>query len=167
MADHTPSLSLDRMRRFTSISAPTADLRHHTGITLQVVPKMKHALRLLVDNEERTLRRINIGTWEPTQPLYALVSLIRTLDLSVFLCRDVSPTSQIRVQLQAKSGLFPLGNKEQGSKEIDCQELFMDYWNTTVHEFPVQGQSESHQSVLSSLTGRAQRTLSLGNIVAL
>ena len=42
-----------------------------------------------------------------------------------------------------KSGLFPLGNKEQGSKEIDCQQLFKDYWNTTVHEFPVQGQSES------------------------
>ena len=71
MADHTPSLYLDRTSRFTSISAHTADLRHHTGITLQVVPRMKYALRLLVDNEERTLRRINNGTWEPTQPLYA------------------------------------------------------------------------------------------------
>ena len=47
-----------------------------------------------------------------------------------------------------KSGLFPLGSKEQGGKEIDCQELFKDYWNTTAHEFPVQGQSESPISPL-------------------
>ena len=45
-----------------------------------------------------------------------------------------------------KSGLLRLGKEEQGSKEIDCQELFEDYWNTTTHEFPVQGQSESPTS---------------------
>ena len=71
MADRTPSLYLDRMRRFTSISARTADLRHHTGITLQVVPKMKYRLSLFVDNEEKELQRINNRTWEPAQPLYA------------------------------------------------------------------------------------------------
>ena len=42
-----------------------------------------------------------------------------------------------------KSGLFRLGKEAQGSKEIGCQELFNDYWGTTSHEFPVQGQSES------------------------
>ena len=71
MADDAPSLYLDRMRRFTSITAHTADLRLHTGITLQIVPKLKYALRLLVDNEERELQRVNNQTWEPTQPLYA------------------------------------------------------------------------------------------------
>ena len=65
-----------------------------------------------------------------------------------------------------KSGLFRLGTEEQGSKEIDCQELFKDYWSTTAHEFPVQGQSES-PTVLTLLTEKVQRTLSLGNIVAL
>ena len=30
--------------------------------------------------------------------------------------------------------------KEQGTKEIDCQALFEDYWSTTAHEFAVQGQ---------------------------
>ena len=64
------------------------------------------------------------------------------------MCRDASPTSQILVEIQVKSGHFPLGKKEQGSKEIDCKELFEDYWNTTVHEFPVQGQSESPISSL-------------------
>ena len=71
MADNTPSLYLGRTRRFTSITAHTADLRHQTGITLQAVPKMKYALRLLVDNEERELQRINNRTWEPAQPLDA------------------------------------------------------------------------------------------------
>ena len=45
-----------------------------------------------------------------------------------------------------KSGLFRLGKEEQGSKEIDCQGLFKDYWATTAHEFPVQGPSESPTS---------------------
>ena len=47
-----------------------------------------------------------------------------------------------------KTGHFPLGKKEHGSKEIDCKDLFEDYWNTTAHEFPVQGQSESPISPL-------------------
>jgi hypothetical protein len=71
MADDTPSLYLDRMRRFSLIPAHTTDLSHHTEITLQVLPKAKYALRLIVDNEERELQRINIRTWEPAKPLYA------------------------------------------------------------------------------------------------
>jgi len=71
IADHGPSLYLDRTRRFTSIPAHTADLSHHTEITLQVIPKLKYTLRLLVDNRERELLRVNNQTWEPTKPLYA------------------------------------------------------------------------------------------------
>ena len=82
------------------------------------------------------------------------------------MCRDAYPTSDIRVEIQVKSGLFRLGKEEQGSKEIDCQELFKDYWDTTDHEFPVRGQSESPVS-LTSLTEKTQRTLSSGNIVVL
>ena len=67
---------------------------------------------------------------------------------SLLICRDASPTSQIRVEIQVKSALFRLGKEDQGSKEIDCQELFKDYWATTAHEFPVQGQSESPTSPL-------------------
>ena len=71
MADDPPSLYLDRTRRFTSLLAHTADLRHHTGIILHVVPKMKCTLRLLVDDEEKELQRMDNQTWEPAQPLYA------------------------------------------------------------------------------------------------
>ena len=70
MADHPPSLYLDRTSRFTSIFAHTAHLRHHTGITLQVTPKTKYTLRLFVDDEEREFRGISNRTWEPAQPLY-------------------------------------------------------------------------------------------------
>ena len=166
MTDHTPSLYLDRMRRFTSISAHTADLAHHTGITLQVVPKMKYALTLSLDNEEKELHRTNNRTWEPVHPLYAPCFFDICTCSRLYICSDVSPTSQIRVEIQVKSGPLQWGKKEQGSKEIDCEYLFNDYWNTTANEFPVQGKSES-PTVLTSLTEKAQRILSLGNIVAL
>ena len=79
MADDIPSLYLNRMRRFTSILIHTADLSHHSGITIQDVPKLKCMLRLLVDNEEKELRRMDNRTWEPAQRLYAHVSLMGIL----------------------------------------------------------------------------------------
>jgi hypothetical protein len=77
-----------------------------------------------------------------------LVSLIRALDDVCVICRDASPTSKISVEIQVKSGPLQWGKKEQGSKEIDCQALFKDYWDTTAHEFSVRGQSESPISPL-------------------
>ena len=47
-----------------------------------------------------------------------------------------------------KSSLLPLGKKRQGSEEIDCQELFKDYWNASSHEFLAQGLSKSPTSPL-------------------
>ena len=74
--------------------------------------------------------------------------------------------SNLRVEIQVKSGPLQWGKKEQGSEEVDCQALFKDYWSTTAREFPVQGQSES-PIVLASLTEKVQRTLALGNIDSL
>ena len=45
-----------------------------------------------------------------------------------------------------KSGLLKWGKQEQGSKEIDLQALFNNYWNTTTHKFLVRGQLESQTS---------------------
>ena len=59
------------MARFTSIPAHTADLNYHTEITLKVTPKLQYTLRLLVDDRDRELLRINNRTWEPAKPLYA------------------------------------------------------------------------------------------------
>ena len=59
------------MRRVTSILAHTVDLSHHAEIKLQVAPRLKYELSLLVDNEEKELRKISDETWEPAKPLYA------------------------------------------------------------------------------------------------
>ena len=67
------------MQRFTSILIHTADLSHHSEITLQDVPKLKYTLRLLVDSEEKELRKVDNQTWEPAQHLYAHVSLMGAL----------------------------------------------------------------------------------------
>ena len=45
-----------------------------------------------------------------------------------------------------KRAHLSLGRKEQGRTEVDCHALFNDYWNTTAHEFLVQGQLESPTS---------------------
>jgi hypothetical protein len=58
------------------------------------------------------------------------------------MCRDASPTSQMHVEIEVKSGHLSFGKKEHGTTEIDCQALFKEYWNTTAHEFPVRGQLE-------------------------
>jgi len=52
----------------------------------------------------------------------------------------------MRVEIQVQSSHVPWRKKEPGSKEIDCQALFNDYWNTTVNEFLVPGQLESPTS---------------------
>jgi len=52
----------------------------------------------------------------------------------------------MHVEIQVKRAHLSLGRKEQGTTEIDCQALFKDYWNTTAHEFLVQGQLESPTS---------------------
>src|SRR5258706_5703698 len=72
----------------------------------------------------------------------------------------------MRVGVQVKSGPLQWGKKEQGSKEMDLQDLFDEYWTSKAHELPVRGQSES--PISSFIADReAQRTLSLGIIVSL
>jgi len=52
----------------------------------------------------------------------------------------------MRVEIQVQSSHLPWGKKEPGSKEIDCQALFNDYWSSTAHKFLVQGQLGSPTS---------------------
>ena len=49
----------------------------------------------------------------------------------------------MRIEIQVNRSHLRRWKKEQGTKEIDCQALFKDYWSTTAHEFPVRGQLES------------------------
>jgi len=65
-----PSLHLDRAR-FAPISHHTADLAHHTEISLQGVPNREYTLRLFVEDEEIELQTIGNQTWTPVQRQYA------------------------------------------------------------------------------------------------
>ena len=51
--------------------------------------------------------------------------------------RDVSPTSQIRVEVRMKSGHSVWAKYREGSEVIELDGLFSDYWSSDNHEFTV------------------------------
>jgi hypothetical protein len=57
------------------------------------------------------------------------------------MCRGISPTSEMRAEIQAKSGHFFWAKSRQGGEVIDLQGLFNSYWNSNKNEFAVSGQS--------------------------
>ena len=66
----------------------------------------------------------------------SLVSSLYTLaDGSVF--RDISPTSEIRVEIQRISGDLFWAKGRQANEVIDLQDLLNDYWSSDKHEFVV------------------------------
>jgi len=89
---------------------------------------------------------------------------VRSLILCVY--RDISPTSQVRVEILMKSGHLPWARKDQNVKEIGLQGLFNEYWTSKKHELMLLGRSSSPTSLLIP-DREAQRALSLENIVAI
>jgi len=57
--------------------------------------------------------------------------------------RDVSLTSQIRVDIQKKIVHSVWARHREASKLIGLQDLSNDYWNPEIHNFTVPGQSLS------------------------
>jgi hypothetical protein len=51
------------------------------------------------------------------------------------MCRGVSPTSDMRTEIQMRSGHLFWAKNRQGSEVIDLQELFNDYWSSNEREF--------------------------------
>ena len=82
------------------------------------------------------------------------------------MCRDVSPTSQIRAELRMKSGHSFWAKHRETSGAFDLSGLFNDYWSSGDHQFTVLGQSLSPMSPRKS-DREAQTLLPLENIVAL
>ena len=60
------------MRRFALLWRYTADLGHHTEITLQDVPNREYTLRLFVENEETELQKTGNRSWTPAERQYVL-----------------------------------------------------------------------------------------------
>ena len=63
------------MWRFLSICRYTADLGHHTDITLRDVPNREYSLKLFVENEEREVQKTGNRSWTPAKRQYALCLL--------------------------------------------------------------------------------------------
>ena len=71
--------------------------------------------------------------------------------------REVSPTSQMRVDIRVKSSHRPWAKKEKASKGIDLETIFNDYSITKTHEFTVQGQCDP-QIVCWHIADRERRS---------
>ena len=57
--------------------------------------------------------------------------------------RDISPTSEIRAEVQMKRGHSIWAKYREASEVIELDELFSDYWSSNNHEFTVMSQSFS------------------------
>ena len=108
---------------------------------MQDIPDLKHKLVLFVGSEAIELQRKDNRTWAPVQRLYVLSLLTTYTNRSMCAYRDISPTSQVRVEIQMKSGHLPWAKKDQNAKEIGLQKLFHEYWTTKKHEIMVPGRS--------------------------
>ena len=60
--------------------------------------------------------------------------------------RDVSPTSEIRAEVQMKIGHLIWAKYREASEVIELDGLFSGYWNSNNHEFTVLSQSLSPTS---------------------
>ena len=111
---------------------------------------------LFVGSEQIELERKDNRTWAPVQRPYVVRRLITYAHRSLCVYRDISPTSNLRVEIQIKSGHLHWAKKIQNVKEIDIQKQFNEYWTSGQHELMVLGWSSSQTSPLIS-DGEAQR----------
>ena len=127
---------------------------------------MEHTLRLFVGNVERELQRKDNRTWTPAQRLYVPYFPTTDTHRQLYVCSDVSPTSEIRVEFHIKRGHSIWTKYIQAGEEVDLQGLFNDYWASKKHKFTVPSQSCSLTSLLIS-DREMQWWLSLESIVCL
>jgi len=122
------------MRRIALIEVHTTHYTQHTEITLQDIPKLKYTLKLFIGNDKRKLQREDNWTWTPAQRPY-VPYFLTTYTLRIqYVCRGVSPASQMRVEIQMKSGHGPWAKKEENSESIDLEKLFNDYLSSSAYQ---------------------------------
>ena len=134
---------------------------------MQDIPDLKYKLALFVGSEAIELERTDYRTWAPVQRPYVLHLLTTYTHRSLYVYRDISPSSYVRVEIQIKSGHLPWTKKDQNVKEIDIRKPFNEYWTSKEHQLTVPGWSSS-QSVRSLVSDReVQRWWSLESTVTL
>ena len=117
---------------------------------LQDVQIREYTLRLFVGNVERELQRKDNRTWTPAQRLYVPCFPTTDTHRQLYVCRDVSPTSEIRAEFHIKRGHLVWTKHRQADEVVDLQDLFNDYWASKNHKFVVPSQS-CHQLARSYL----------------
>ena len=123
-------------------------------------------LRLFVENVARELQRNDANTWTPARRLWVPYCPNTYTNRRICLCRDLSPTSQIRAEVQMKRSHSLWATYQEASEAVDLDGLFNDYWSSDNHEFIVLSQLLSLTS-LRTPDRESQRLLSLESIVAL
>ena len=98
-------------------------------------------MRLFVGKTERVLERKDNRTWTPAQRVYVLCFPATYTHSMPCVCRDISPTSELRVEIQMKKGHLFWATHRQMGEVVDHQSLFNDYWSSNEHEFTVLSQS--------------------------
>ena len=150
------------MRRFANILRPTAQFGDHPELILEDVPGLGCTLRLFVDNQKTKLEMKANRTWTPAQRRYVLSVLMKRTCRGMGVCREVSPTTKMIVEVTMKRW----AKKQQTTKEIDLETLFNTYWTSKARELTVPGQSSSPTSPIIA-DREMQGLLSLGSIVSL
>jgi len=118
-----------------------ADFEQYADITLQDTLHRDYALRLFIDNQELGLQTQDNRTWTPAQPPYVPYFLTKHTHRLLCMCRGISPTSEMRAEIQMRTGRSLWTKIRRPSEPIDLQALFDDYRSTTKHVFTVPSQS--------------------------
>ena len=141
-----PSLYLDSAALHLNLHPYRSFWLTHTEIILHDVPNRAYTLRLFVENVEREVRTEDNHTWTPAQRPY--VPYFPNTYTQWWMCvyRDVSPASQIRVEVRMKSGHSVWAKYRDASEVIELDGIFSDYWRSNSHEFIVLSQSISPTS---------------------
>jgi len=108
---------------------------------VQDIPDLKYKLVLFVGSEAIELQPKDNRIWEPVQRPYVLHLLITYTHQNLCVCRDLFPTSQVRVGILMKSSHLPWAKKDQNIKDIGLQKLFNEYWTSKAQELTVPGRS--------------------------
>ena len=132
---------------------------------MQDIPDVKYRLVLFVGSEAIELERKDNHTWAPVQRPYVAHFLATLTYRTLCIYRDISPTSNVHVEIQIKSDHLPWAKKDKNIKEIDIKKPVNEYWTSEEHELTVPGRSSSLPSPRIS-DREAQRWLSLESISA-
>ena len=94
-------------------------------------------------DEKIKLQTHDNQSWTPVQHPYVLSFLTTYARRALCVCRGVSPTTKMSVEIHIhrKSNYLSWVKKGQTTKQIDLQNLFNIYWTPNEHELKVQGQS--------------------------